>query len=110
MNSKRKIRIKGMLGFAMRAGKLVFGVDQICAMMGKGKIKLVVISKSASENTALKLEKKCGFYNIPSVRIDMDTESLGQLLGKSYAPAGVGVSDGGFAELIKSAVLSETTL
>ena len=95
-------RIKGMLGFAMRAGKLVIGTDMVCKTIAKanGGIKLVVIAGKASDATRKKLSCKCDFYKLPSIEIDMTPEELGALLGKTYAPAAVGVADEGFAKEI----------
>ncbi|MBQ1260618.1 MAG: hypothetical protein IIX96_01235 [Clostridia bacterium] len=44
-------RITGMLGFAMRAGKLIFGTDLILSSLAKGKARLVVASSLASAAT-----------------------------------------------------------
>lgn len=99
-------RLCGMLGFAMRAGKLLIGTELICNGMAKrdaGGIKLVVISSSASDNTKKKLMTKSEFYSIKAVTVNIDTDKLGALLGKSYAPAAVAVCDEGFAkEILKS--------
>ena len=97
-------RLKGMLGFAMRAGKLLVGTDIVCrAMQKRGAVLLVVIAAGASDATRKKLSTKCEFYKIPSVEIDTTPEVLGDLLGKSYAPAAVGVTDEGFAKEIARA-------
>ncbi len=103
MENKNMQRILGMLGFAMRAGKLVIGTELICRAMPKGEIKLVVISSGASEQTKKKLFTKSEFYSITAIEVDIDTERLGRLLGKSYAPAAVGVTDDGFSNEIKKA-------
>lgn len=92
-----------MLGFAQRAGKLVIGTELICRAMPKGNIKLIVVAKNASEATKKKLFAKSGFYNISAIEVDIDTDNLGELLGKTYSPAAVAVSDVGFAREIKKA-------
>lgn len=95
-------RLRGMLGFAMRAGKLQIGTDLICrAMATKAKPKLVVISSGASDGTKKKLSTKCEFYGIKKVQINMSTSELGDLIGKTYTPAAVGVTDEGFAKEIE---------
>ena len=99
-----------MLGFAMRAGKLIIGTEQICATMAKrggGGIKLVVISNGASAPTQKKLISKSEFYSIKTVIISIDTDRLGALLGKTYAPAAVAVCDEGFAKEILAAAEKE---
>ena len=96
-------RLLGMLGLAMRAGKLIIGTELICRAMPKGSVKLVLISSGASDQTKKKLKVKSEFYNISAIEVDIDTERLGKLLGKSYSPAAVAVADGGFAAQIKKA-------
>ena len=104
METNKNQRFYGMLGFAMRAGKLVIGTEQICKSMARGAVKLVVISKGASDNTKKKLIVKGDYYGVSTVEAEIDTERLGSLLGKTYAPAAVAVTDDGFAAEIKKAV------
>lgn len=96
-------RIICMLGFAMRKGSAVVGTDLVCKAMPSGKIRLVVISGSASDNTVKKLTNKSEFYSIDCVRVELDTEKLGQILGKERPTAAVGVTDEGLATEIKKA-------
>lgn len=98
-------RLFGMIGFAMRAGKVIIGTELICSSMPKGKIKLVLICSSASDSTRKKLFVKSDFYNISAIEVDIDTERLGQILGKAYAPAAVAITDEGFASEIKKATV-----
>ena len=93
-------RISGMLGFAMRARKLVLGTDLVCRAMPCGNVKLVVISEGASDATKKKLSVKSEYYGIPYVEVKIDTEQLGKLLGKSSLVAAVAVLDSNFAEQI----------
>ena len=94
-------RLRGMLGFAMRAGKIAIGTETVCkAMASKLPPKLVVIASDVSAGTLKKLVTKCEFYNIKSVRISIGADELGDLLGKTYSPATVGIMDEGFAEQI----------
>lgn len=96
-------RIKSMLGFAMRAGKLVLGTELVCSRMPSGAVKLTVISSTASDGTKKKLTTKSLFYNIPTVVIDIDTDELGRLLGKLHPTAALAVTDSGFArEILKA--------
>ncbi len=103
MENNNDRRLYGMLGFAMRAGKLVIGTEQICRALPKGKVELVLVSRSASDATRKKLFVKCDFYSISAIEVDIDTERLGKLIGKIYAPAAVAVTDAGFAAEIKKA-------
>jgi ribosomal protein L7Ae-like RNA K-turn-binding protein len=99
-----------MLGFAMRAGKLVIGTDLICRSMSKGAVRLVVVSRSASDATKKKLFVKSDYYGISAIEAEIDTERLGKLLGKTYTPAAVAVTDEGFAVEIKKAVEEKATV
>ena len=103
MSSVGMERICGMLGLAMRAGKLIIGTDMICRAMPRREVALTVLSKSASSGTRKKLSFKCEFYGIELIEVDIDTEELGRLLGKTYTPAAVAVCDSGIAEQIKKA-------
>ena len=91
-----------MLGLAMRAGRVVIGTEQICLGMKKtkGAPVLVLISERASDNAKKKLTVKSEFYGIRSVSVDIEMEELGRLLGKTYAPAAVAITDDGFAQAI----------
>ena len=40
-DEKKSAKLSGMLGLAMRAGKVTLGTEQICAALPKGKINLV---------------------------------------------------------------------
>ena len=96
-----------MLGFAMRAGKVIFGTDTVCSAMakkGKEKPRLVLIASDASQGTTKKLLTKAEFYEIKSVIINIDSSELGRLLGKLYAPATVAIVDDRFAEEITKAL------
>lgn len=102
-------RLAGMLGFAMRAGKLILGTDIVCRAMpkrGGGRVLLVAVSCTASDATKKKLFTKSEFYGIKATEIAVSTDELGRLLGKSHPTAAVGVTDEGFAkEILKAASL-----
>lgn len=98
-----------MLGFAMRAGRLCIGTPLVCKALGTkdfGGIRLVLLSAGASDATKKKVRCKCEFYGVGLWEIPQDPEALGRLLGKSYAPAAVGVCDDGFAREIDAAMAS----
>ncbi len=91
-------RFIGMLGLARRAGKTVLGTDMICEKMrAKKKPVLVLVSRFASDATRERLKKKCIFYNIPALEVELPTEQLGHLMGKGGALAAVALTDEGFA-------------
>ena len=96
-----------MLGFAMRAGKVIIGTELVCAALAKGGMKrprLVLVSRSASAPTKKKIFTKCEFYGVPATEINEDGESLGRLLGKLYAPAVIAIADERLAEEISRTI------
>ena len=97
-------RLLGMLGFAMRAGKLIIGTELVCRAMAKGSPKLVLVSDAASEGTKKKLTVKSEFYGIPHEVLPLEAEKIGARLGKTYAPMAIAVIDSGFSEEIKKAL------
>ena len=103
MDKNTHSRFFGMLGFAMRAGKVVVGTDLVIGAIrakGKNRAQLVLICKEASENTKNKLSYKSEFYKINALQIDLSPEELGQRLGKKSSIVCCAITDGGFAEEI----------
>ena len=109
MSAQKNRRILGMLGFAMRAGKVLIGTDTVLRTVAKNNsaVKLVLIASGASDATRKRLSSKCEFYGIQTVEIEMTTDELGSLLGKTYSPACAGITDVGFAKEIVKASLPE---
>ena len=104
MNNKR---LYGMLGFAMRAGKVVLGTEPVCSAMSERaskRARLVLISCTASQGTKDKILHKAEFYGVEAAVINIDSSELGRLLGKLYAPATVAIIDDRFAEEIRQAI------
>ena len=93
-----------MLGFAMRAGKLILGADTVFdALKKKGRVRLVVYSSGASDATKKKIASRCEFYGVQAVMADISPDELGNLLGKGRPAVIAGVSDDGFAKEILNA-------
>ncbi|MBQ9070094.1 MAG: ribosomal L7Ae/L30e/S12e/Gadd45 family protein [Clostridia bacterium] len=107
MTVEKSQRLLGMLGFAMRAGRLIIGTEMVCKAMPQGAKapKLVLVSESASDGTKKKITTKCEFYKIKSVQINMSTDEIGNLLGKTYSPAVIGITDDGFAREIEKLIV-----
>ena len=101
MSNDNLTRVRGMLGFAMRARKIILGTEQVCAALGKrGRVRLVLIARGVSDATRKKLTVKCEFYGVRVIEPTIDRDELGRLLGKTYAPACVAITDDGFAREI----------
>ena len=112
MDKKVNTRLNGMLGFAMRAGKVIFGTDTICSVMakqGREKPRLVLVASDASDGTKKKLLHKAEFYGVEVLITNIDSSELGRLLGKLYAPASVAIIDDRFAEEIAKACRTDNS-
>ena len=96
-----------MIGFARRAGQCIIGTELIARAMPSGRVELIVVSHTASDPTKKKLRTKSEFYKVDSIEVEIDTERLGSILGKSGAVAAVAVTDKRFADEIKKAAVSE---
>lgn len=97
-------KIIGMLGLAMRAGKLVVGSEQVSLAVAKGRVLLVISSTEASPGTRKKLRTKCEFYGVKLINLDIEIGELGRILGKTYAPACVGVTDENFVKALEKLI------
>lgn len=92
-------KILGLIGLAMKAGKVSFGADSVEENIIKKKIKLVILSEDSSERTKNKFIEICKKYNVPVI-IDGDIETLSKTIGKSNK-AIIGIKDINFAESIQ---------
>ena len=91
--------ILGLIGLAMKAGKVCFGADSVEENIIKQKVKLLIISEDSSERTKNKFIKLCEKYNIPVI-IDGDIDTLSKAIGKNNK-AIIGIKDINFAESIQ---------
>lgn len=88
--------VLGLLGLALRAGKLACGDGLSCELCETGKARVVFLASDAGENTA----KKAGGYaktaNIPCITLPYDKQTVGSALGRDSC-AVCAVSDIGMA-------------
>ena len=92
-------KILGLIGLAMKAGKISFGADSVEENIVKKKVRLVILSEDSSERTKNKFIEICKKYNIPVI-IDGDIETLSKTIGKSNK-AIIGIKDINFANSIQ---------
>ena len=52
-------KIHGLMGLAMRAGKIAFGTEQVIEAIERKKAFLVIIAKDISENSKKKMINTC---------------------------------------------------
>lgn len=92
-------KILGLIGLAMKAGKVCFGADSVEENVLKRKVKLLVISEESSERTKNKFIKLSKDYNIEYI-IYGKIEELSKAIGKNNK-AIIGIKDLNFAKSIK---------
>jgi ribosomal protein L30E len=62
-----------------------------------------LIASDASANTKKKITVKSEFYSVTLVELTIGSAELGALLGKSFAPMTLALTDDGFArEIVKA--------
>ena len=88
-------RWMSLLGLANRARKTVSGEELVIREVRRGRTKLVILARDASENTRKKVTDKCTYYKVP-VRFVPDRSLLGQAIGKDERVV-VAVMEAGFA-------------
>ena len=86
----------GMLGLAMRAGKLACGEAKGAEAVRSGKALLLILATDAGPNTEKRFLNMTQFYQVPVLRSG-DKTSLGNAIGKKAAVV-LAVTDPGFAQ------------
>ncbi len=90
-----------MLGLAMRAGKLITGEDLTINEIRRNKVKLVIVTTDASENTQKKVSDKSKYYQTTCF-VEF---TQGEILGAIGKPQKViGILDQGFANKIMTLI------
>ena len=89
----------GMLGLAMRAGKVASGEFATEKAVKEYRAYLVIVASDASENTQKKFRNMCQYYKVPYLVFETK-EELGSVIGKEYR-ASLAVCDKNFAEVIR---------
>ena len=93
-------KISGLIGLAMRAGKVVFGTDACKQEIQKNRVKLLIIAKDAAERTKTNFKYICIEKNIPIVEI-LEKETISKSIGKDNKVI-IGIKDMNFSkEIIK---------
>ena len=95
----------GMIGMAMKAGKLVSGEFATEKAVKSGKAALVIVSGAASENTKKKFRNMCDYYKVP-IYFFGEKEELGHAIGKEFR-ASLAVLDTGLAKAIEKNLIHE---
>jgi len=93
-------KMLSFLGLIRKSGKLILGYNKCEEAVKTRKVKLLVLSKGASENTKDKFRGYCEKYKVPFIE-DFTPDELGYALGYEGI-AVVGVSDRNMAEKLKT--------
>lgn len=96
------IKLCGLIGLAMKAGKIVAGTDACLEEMKKGKISLVMIASDASDRTKMTLKKESEKYHIAVYEV-LSIEELSKAIGK-VNKAIIGIKDVGFSKKMISII------
>ena len=91
-------KICGLLGLAMRAGKVSFGTEACMQELEKKKIKLLIIATDTAERTKMKFKNICNDRNIPIFEY-LNIDEISNAIGKSNK-AVVGIKDSNFSKEI----------
>lgn len=95
----------GMIGMAMKAGKVASGEFATEKAVKTGKAALVIVSEAASENTKKKFRNMCDYYQVP-IYFFGEKKELGHAIGKEFR-ASLAVLDDGLAKAIEKNIIHE---
>ena len=91
-------KLYGLIGLAMRAGKIAFGADAVEDLIKRRKLKLVIVAEDSSERTKNNFKFICNENNIPII-IYGNIENLSKSIGKQNK-AIIGVKEANIANEI----------
>lgn len=96
-------KVKGLLGLAMKAGKIVAGYDAVCDCIQRKKAKLVIVSCEASDRTKNDIKRICNNNDVICLEY-AEIEFLSNAIGKNNK-AIVCIKDNNFATAIKNILM-----
>lgn len=91
-----------LLGFASKAGRLSFGMDSATAALKAKKSKLILICGDISDKSRKEIIFQSEKYNIKSVLLEFDMQTVSAAVGRSCGI--LSVNDSKFAEAVTSAI------
>ena len=91
-------KVSGLIGLAMRAGKIVFGTDACMQDIQKNKIKLIIIATDSAERTKINFKNICKDKHIPVIEF-LEIETISKAIGKDNK-AIIGIKDSNFSKEI----------
>ena len=97
-------RLEGLLGLARKAGRVVFGTDQICEAIRRQRVRQVFIAADASDNTRKRLTNCCEYYGVSHADLPIPMEALARATGRTGDAAAAGITDEGFAAAMRKLI------
>ena len=94
-------KLLSLIGLARKAGKLTVGTEAVCDAIRGGKVKLVIASAEASDNTKKRISNCAEYYGVCAEYVAVSPDMLGKAIGKT-ATACVSIDDETFVKLITS--------
>ena len=91
-------KILTLLGFASKAGKVIFGTSACVVSIKHKKVSLVILAGDISENSEEKIVRICVNANVPYIKI-LDRDALSAAVGKSNKTV-LGIADNNFSKKI----------
>lgn len=89
-------KLDGIIGIAVKAGKVAFGSEASVDYARNRKAKLVIIAKDASDRTKKLVNNKCNSFKVPVFEYQ-SIEHISRITGKRIVSV-ISVSDKGLAE------------
>ncbi|MFA6308539.1 MAG: ribosomal L7Ae/L30e/S12e/Gadd45 family protein [Clostridia bacterium] len=89
-------KIYTFIGLAQKAGRLFSGEELCERALKKNKVKVLIVTEDASDNTKKKFSDMCSYRSV-ELRYFGQKEILGRYIGKEIR-AVVGISDIGFTK------------
>lgn len=97
-------KLANNIGLINRTGNIVLGTDNIITMMKKSKVKLVLVSSTASINTQKLIQDKADTYNIDVVGVTiLDEVDFSKALGRKNVVV-IGIKGNEFKKMIMNSI------
>lgn len=98
-------KVSGLLGLALRSGKVTLGANQAVTVVRSGRAMAVLMDISASENTIKLLRNSCQHHGVPLV--ETSAGMIDRATGKQGRKAAALLHSDISKEIIKHAVVGE---
>ncbi len=102
MNSK----IIALLGFASKAGKLSYGMNETKISLKKNKAKLIVVASDVSQKSQKEIKFFCSNKDVSVITLnDISIEAVSNAVGRKCGI--ISVNDDGFSNAIRGGYANE---